>query len=138
MALQKTITLPNGAQGNYVRIEQLEQQYAGKSVSCHLMLYASKVLADAGAPPLARIGKIRLNGAGYDRFLSRASLQALQTRGPDPVRDQLYAAAKLAIKASKEGEDREPGVEFVACGGYPLAHPSVAGPVLDLSDAQDV
>ena len=95
MALEKSITLPNGASGNYIRVSFYRWDRDAKEASAHLMLYGSAALAtSAPASPLCLIAKLRLGGAKFDEYLGAAALAALAAPGPDPVRDQLYAAAK--------------------------------------------
>lgn len=95
MALQKTIALPNGAAGNYIRVGAYTWDRVTREASAHLLLYASAAYADsAPKSPLCLIAKVRLFGDKFDEYLSTAALDALVDAGPDPVRDQLYAAAK--------------------------------------------
>ena len=116
MALQKIIALPNSASGNYIKVGAFTWDVLTRESSCHLMLFASAAAAaSAPAAPLAMIGKLRLNGAKFDQYLSTAALAALPSPGPDPIRDQLYAAAKA--------EPLVPGAGLTA---------------IDLSDATDV
>lgn len=114
MALQKTISLPNGASGNYVRVGTYAIDRLTREASIQFMLHGSAALA-ASAPdaPLCMIAKLRLNGAKFDEYLSSEALAAV---GQNIV-EQLYVAAKA-----------EP---LLAGGGLTQAQ-------LDLSDATDV
>ena len=95
MALIKSFTLLNGAAGNYVRVGYYHCDHVAREASAHLMLYVSAAqrLAAPDAP-LCLIAKLRLQGATFDTYLGTAALAALADPGPDPVRDQLYAAAQ--------------------------------------------
>lgn len=95
MALQKSITLPNGSVGNYIRLTQIAYDRTTKEASACLMLFTSAAYA-ASAPdqPLGQIAKLRLQGAKFDEYLSTAALAAMPTPGPDPMRTALYNAAQ--------------------------------------------
>ncbi len=96
MALQKTITLPSTATGNYIRLGSHLWDNVAKRASAHFDLYASAEAAAAspGYPLRQDIAVLRLVGPKFDAYLSTAALAALSSPGPDPVRGQLYAAAK--------------------------------------------
>lgn len=96
MAFQKSFTLPNGAVGNYIRLTAYFWDRTTKEASAHFSLFASSAYA-ASAPdqPLCLVAKLRLTAGEFDFYLSTAALAALENPGPDPVREQLYKAAKL-------------------------------------------
>lgn len=118
MALQKSITIENGATGDYIRIGLAPIDWMTREASVHFMLYASEAWRAAHPEaPLCLIAKLRLEGAKFEEWLGEAALAALVDPGADPVRDQLYAAAKV--------EPLQPG------GGLRIDE-------LDLSDAVDL
>ncbi|PTX95779.1 hypothetical protein [Opitutus sp. ER46] len=97
MALQKSITLPNGATGDYIHISEYARDVDNRYVSCHLNLFTSAAhYASQPAPkqPICLIAKLRLSGAKYDAYLSTAALAAVADT-EDAVRAQLYVAAKV-------------------------------------------
>jgi hypothetical protein len=96
MALQLTIELPSGAQGNYIKILEIERGIGRRYLCCHFYLYASKAKADENKPiwPTC-IAKLRLEDAKYDKYLSTAALAALPNPGPDAERTAIYAAARV-------------------------------------------
>lgn len=116
MALQKSITLPNSAAGNYIRLTFYRHDAIARELSAHFMLYASAA-ARIAAPtePLTMVAKLRLSGAKFDQYLSTAALTALSNVGPDRVAAAVYVAAKAET--------------LIAGGGLT---------VLDLSAATDV
>lgn len=104
MALEKTFNLPNGATGNYVRIGMHTWDGLAKEASAHLVLHTSA--AQRAANPSAHLGlvaKLRLTGQKFDDYLSTTALRALESAGPDPIRDQLYAAAKTESLVAGSG-----------------------------------
>lgn len=114
MALQKSITLPNGSTGNYIRLGTYVVDRLSREASAQFMIHGSAALAESAPDsPLCMIAKLRLNGAKFDEYLSSEALAAV---GQNIV-EQLYVAAKA-----------EP---LLAGGGLTQAQ-------LDLSDATDV
>lgn len=90
MALQKTLSLKNGATGNYFKISLIHHRIVEKEVSVHFSLYSSQDNRNQnpGHPLLLTVAKLRLQGEIYDRYLSSEALQ-----GSNHV-SQLYKAAK--------------------------------------------
>lgn len=75
MALQLSITLPNGAAGNYLRLVNLEWDRNLTSAMGYLALYLSKAQADvAPAYPLALVAQINVRGPVFEQYLSNAAL----------------------------------------------------------------
>jgi hypothetical protein len=112
MALQKSITLPNGITGNYIRVgDSYEMNRREESVTAHVTLFFDAAHA-ARLPeyPLAVIALVELSEAEFDQYLGR---DALATAGGNVVA-QLYGAAKI-IKVR-----------------------SLIGTEIDLTDAADV
>lgn len=96
MALQKHIALPNGTSGNYIRLTFYRWDATRREASAEFMLFASKERAKTQPhAPVCALIKLRLSEAKFDQYLSTEALQALEIRGPDPIRDQLYAAVKV-------------------------------------------
>lgn len=91
MALQKSITLPNGVTGNYIRIGAHLWDRSTKEASCRLFLFTSAAYA-ASRPdqPLCLLAVIRLRGAKFDHYLSNTALAGQGVT----VLGQCYAAAK--------------------------------------------
>lgn len=114
MALQKSITLPNGATGNYIRLGPYFVDPLVKEASAQLMLHTNAAYA-ASAPemPLCMIAKLRLQGAKFDEYLANSVLNV----------DGVTLAGKLYEAAKAE--------PIIAGGGLTQAQ-------LDLSDAADV
>jgi len=92
MALSKTITLPNGAAGNYIRLGSYSWDRLTREASAAFLLHTSQALA-AAAPsaPLCLIAVLRLNGAKFDAYLSNAALE----REGKTVVEAFYDAAKV-------------------------------------------
>lgn len=88
MALTKSITLPNGAAGNYIRLSACTWDRTTREASAHLHLFLSSAQA-AAAPsnPLCLLAKLRLTGAKFDTYLSHAALEGTT------VAAQIYTAA---------------------------------------------
>ncbi len=101
MALQKTFTLtsPAGVSGNYILLEY-ERKHAEREAYASLLLYASQAGREANPTPIRRIAKFWLRAAQYDAYLSTAVLAGVTA--DDPVRAQLYAAAKAGSSAGVE------------------------------------
>ena len=113
MALQKTISLPNGTAGAYIKLAFFRWDDIRKESSAHFHLYATNA-ARLSAPldPLKdSIVKLRLDGAKFDEYFSGAALIAARST----IVGQFYTALKA------EGG--------IAGGGLTS---------LDLSDAADV
>lgn len=112
MALQKSITLPNGISGNYIRVgDSYEINRREKTLTAHVTLFLDAAHAQARPDlPLAVIALVQLVDAEFDAYLGR---DALATAGGNVVA-QLYAAAKI-VKVR-----------------------SLIGPEIELSDATDV
>lgn len=92
MALQKSITLPNGAAGNYVRVGPYTWDPIAKESSAHLLLFVSAAQRTANpTASLCLIAKLRLIGAKFDQYLANSVLDGETVT----VLGQLYAAAKL-------------------------------------------
>lgn len=118
MAFRKSISLPNGARGEYIRLGAFTWDRLARQASAHLMLYADASHASCpSAAPLCLIAKLRLAGAKFDAYLSNTVLDA----GAATIVGQLYAAAKV-----------EP---LIAGGGLPC--PALNLPPVDLTDAID-
>lgn len=92
MALQLPVTLPNGAEGNYLRIGIYEWNRQGRSAYAELALFKDATQA-ALAPrfPLAVVAILNLRNASFDTYLSNAALASAS----GDVLAQLYAAAKV-------------------------------------------
>jgi ketopantoate hydroxymethyltransferase len=92
MALQKSITLPNGISGNYIRVgDSYEMNRREESVTAHVTLFLDAAHAQARPDlPLAVIALVQLLDAEFDSYLGR---DALATAAGNVVA-QLYAAAK--------------------------------------------
>lgn len=91
MALQLPITLPNGAEGNYVRIGVFEWNREQRSAYVQLALFKDAAQA-AAAPkyPLAVVGILNLRDDKFDLYLSNAAIAAAD----GDILSQLYKAAK--------------------------------------------
>lgn len=55
MAIQKTKTLPNGAQGNYWKITSIAIDRQASKIDAKIALFKDKATSDAGAPALGAI-----------------------------------------------------------------------------------
>lgn len=90
MALQKTIALPSGVSGNYIRLTCYRWDRASQEASAVFALYLDAAHAAAGAEYLVPvIAKLRLSGAKFSEYLGAAALEDHQ------VAEQLYEAAKV-------------------------------------------
>jgi hypothetical protein len=120
MALQKNITLPNGASGNYIRVGAYTWDRVRREASAHFALFTSA--AHATASPTAAlcpvIAKVRLFGAKFDEYLGNPALEGAGVT----VVGQLYAAIQAPA-------DPSAGHTVIAGGGLTA---------LDLSDATGV
>ena len=89
MALQKTITLPNGASGNYIRLGAYTWDRVSRECSAHLLLFTTAAQASSyPSAPLCLIAKLRLTGAKFDEYLGNSALEEATAAA------QIYAAAK--------------------------------------------
>jgi len=89
MALQKTIALPSGISGNYIRLTSYRYDRSTLEASAIFALYLDAAHAQAGADYLVPvIAKLRLSGAKFTQYLGAAALADHQ------VIAQLYVAAK--------------------------------------------
>jgi hypothetical protein len=106
MALQKSITLANGATGNYIRVNAYRWDKGIREASALLALYTNATLAASapGSPLVPIVAKLRLSGAKFDQYLGNAALDALPASTRDKVREQFYAAAKIEGVISDYGD----------------------------------
>ena len=90
MALQKTIALPSGVSGNYIRLTSYRYDRSTLEASAIFALYLDAAHAQDGADYLVPvIAKLRLSDATFTQYLGAAALADHQ------VAAQLYAAAKV-------------------------------------------
>lgn len=98
MAFQKTINLPSGDSGNYVRIAAFRWDRGVKEASALFSLYKSAASAASGSEPQRPIvAKLRLRGADFDKYLGNPAIKSAD------VLAQLYAAAKVEKVVSDFG-----------------------------------
>jgi hypothetical protein len=92
MALFKSITLPNGIGGNYIRVaDSFELNRRNETVTAHVSLFKDESHAmTLPNYPLAVIGLVELNSEKFNQYLGR---DALLAAGGNIV-GQLYLAAK--------------------------------------------
>ena len=93
MALSKSITLPNGISGNYIRVaDSFELNRRQGIVTAHVALFADEAHA-ATLPnyPLAVIGLVELSGEKFTQYLGRDAVAAASGN----IVGQLYLAAKV-------------------------------------------
>lgn len=106
MAFQKTITLNNGESGNYIVVEHDTKHLARSSKASFYLFKSAAYRASAPLEPLRggqRIAKLFLDGEKFDQYLAPTVLAAVDSG--DPVRSQLYAAAKAEGVISDWGAD---------------------------------
>lgn len=116
MALQKSFTLPDGREGDYIRIGPYQHDRNTREASVLFQLYRSAAYAVSAPnqPIVPAFAKLRLTGAKFDLW---ASNEALAASG-HTLLAQFYAAAKV-----------EPLIANL---------PPAAGQATILSDATDV
>ena len=91
MALQKSITLPNTAAGDYIRLGGYRWDRMTREASAHFHLFGSAAAASINPQsPLCLIAVLRLEGAKFDQYLSNAVLEATEAT----IAGQLYLAAR--------------------------------------------
>jgi hypothetical protein len=93
MALSKSITLPNGIVGSYIRVaDSFELNRRERTLTAHVTLFTDAAHA-ATLPnyPLAVVGLVQLSGAKFDEYVGR---DALAQAGGNVVA-RLYVAAKV-------------------------------------------
>lgn len=101
MALQKSLTLPNGSFGAYIRLGHYRRNRARREAVAHFDLFADKASADANPQlPVAMIACLRLKDARFDEFLSNAAIAAASNN----VEAQLYRALKAAANGHNPHE----------------------------------
>jgi len=89
MALQKTIDLPSGVSGNYIRLTSYRWDRSTLEASAIFALYLDAAHAASGADYLVPvIAKLRLSGDKFAEYLSSAAL------ADNEIAAQIYAAAK--------------------------------------------
>lgn len=93
MALQKSFTLPDGREGDYIRVGPYRHDRNTREASVFLQLFRSSAYAASapGRPIVPVFAKLRLGG---DRFDAWVSNEALTASGRTLVA-QFYAAAKV-------------------------------------------
>ena len=93
MALQKSITFPNGNSGSYLKIGFSRVDDLARDASFHFHLYKDRATRQAcpKIPVQARVAKLRLTGDKYDQYLSGTALAA---KPGATHTSQAYMAAK--------------------------------------------
>lgn len=93
MALQKSFTLPDGREGDYIRVGPYRHDRNTREASVFLQLYRSAAYAESvpALPIVPVFAKLRLMGDRFDAWVSNA---ALTTSGNTLIK-QFYAAAKV-------------------------------------------
>lgn len=99
MALKKTINLPEGFSAEYWRMMPARIDPEARECSAMIALYVSQAVT---APVRGRVAKLRLSGAQYDAWVSKAALVAAAGQGRD-LYAQLYLAAR-AVCQNPSGE----------------------------------
>ncbi|MBM3366356.1 MAG: hypothetical protein FJY48_11740 [Betaproteobacteria bacterium] len=91
MALKLSITLQNGASGDYLRLVNVEWDRNLNSALAYLALYLNKAQADAApAHPLALVAQINVRAPVFHQHLSNAALAATNHN----LLAQIYEIAK--------------------------------------------
>jgi hypothetical protein len=89
MALNKTISLPSGISGNYIRLTSYRWDRSTLEASAIFALYLDAAHAQAGSDYLVPvIAKLRLSGEKFSEYLGAAALAEHE------ISSQLYSAAK--------------------------------------------
>lgn len=92
MAFQKTISLPSGVSGNYIRVTSYRWDRYAKECSATLSLYLDATHAQGGGEPLvAVIAKLRLSGWQFTEYLGALAL------AEHAAVAQIYAAARVEM-----------------------------------------
>lgn len=99
MALQKTISMPSGVSGNYIRLTSHHWSRASRESSAIFSLYLNAATAATSPPLVPVIAKLRLTGTAFDAWLSPAVLASAD----GDILAQLYAAAKVGPVISDHG-----------------------------------
>lgn len=93
MALQQTITLPSGIEGNYIRCDVYSWDRASRQCTARLALYVSHEVAVAGQPIAPTLARLRIYDEKFDEYFGSAVLAALEPM-TDAIRHQIYEVAK--------------------------------------------
>jgi hypothetical protein len=100
MAFQKSLTLPSGATGDYIRVITYRWDRSAREAVALFALYVSQGAAQEGKQALTPyVAKLRLTGAKFDQYLGNALLA-----DRDAIA-QLYAAAKVEPVSCDFGSD---------------------------------
>ena len=100
MAFQKTLTLPSGVSGNYIRLISHRWDRQAREAVAWFALYVDATAAQSGKQPLTPfIAKLWLQGAKFDQYLNNAELAS------PGILTQLYIAAKAEPVSSDFGSD---------------------------------
>lgn len=86
MALQKSITFPNGNTGSYIMLSNYKVSKLVKEAAAHFVIYFDAAKRAAmPANPVDTIAQLNLSGNKFDLYFS----------GSEDIRAQFYAAAKV-------------------------------------------
>ena len=100
MAFQKSLTLPSGVSGNYIRLIAYRWDRNAREANAIFALYLDAQAAHDGKDPLAPcVAKLRLTGSAFDSHASNVAIA-----GKD-ILAQLYTAAQSEPMISDFGED---------------------------------
>lgn len=100
MAFSKSLTLPSGATGDYIRVITYRWDRSAREAVALFALYVSQQAAHEGKQPLtAYIAKLRLSGAKFDQYLGNSVLT-----DHDAIA-QLYVAARAEPVSCDFGSD---------------------------------
>lgn len=100
MAYQKTLTLPSGVSGNYLRLVSFSWDRNVREATAYFALFVDHAAAENGKAALTPwVAKLRLEGAIFDQYLGNAALVG------DDILGQLYVAAREQPVISDFGDD---------------------------------
>ena len=100
MAFQKSLTLPSGATGDYIRVITYRWDRAAREAVALFALYVSAQVAQEGKQALTPyIAKLRLTGAKFDQYLGNSVLN------DHHAISQLYSAARSEPVSCDFGSD---------------------------------
>jgi hypothetical protein len=95
MAFKKTLSLPSGVSGDYIRITAFRWDRGAREASALFALYRDAATAAAGQPLVPVVAKLRLEGPKFDTWLANANFGNALAR--------IYQAARAEALVSDFG-----------------------------------
>lgn len=108
MAFKKSVPLPTGVSGDYIRLTEFQLSLPRRYLSAEFALFKDQALATSGQPLLQIMGKLRVMNDYFDIYFAKEVLKK------EDVLAQIYRAARDASEDKAKFGDTNPEFYFVS------------------------